>query len=367
MDEMFQKVQDHLLDKLPFVLYRKPNQKEITAYLQQEDTLFSVNDFTEKGFVMSSFDGANTFYIPEEKAKKIQWKCQESFIENVDKSVPFFESKEKEAFVSLVSKGVQAVNNKEFEKVVLSRNEIIAVENTSIFEIYESLVYSYPTAFVYCFYHPKIGTWLGATPELLLNVKEDVFNTISLAGTQKDVGAPTVFWQNKEIEEQQFVTDFIVSKLKNELEAVTVSKPYSIQAGSLWHIRTDISGRITPVTSFEKIIQVLHPTPAVCGLPKESSKKFILENETYDRQFYTGFLGELNCDVDSGQQNADLYVNLRCMQIKANEQDMVNKQNLKQVVLYMGCGVTKDSIPEKEWEESVNKSMTMKKVLQSLS
>lgn len=364
---MFRKVQDHLLDKLPFVLYRKPNQKEITGYLQQEDTLFSVNDFKEKGFVISSFDGANTYYIPEEKAEKFQCKYRESFNQKVEKSVPFFESKDEEVFVSLVSNGVHAIINKEFEKVVLSRNEIVAVGNKSVFEIYESLVYSYPTAFVYCFYHPKIGTWLGATPELLLNVKEDVLKTISLAGTQKDVGTSDVYWQNKEIEEQQFVTDFIVSKLKNELEAVTVSKPYSFQAGSLWHIRTDISGRITPVTSFEKVIQVLHPTPAVCGLPKESAKIFILENENYDREFYTGFLGELNCDVDSGQQNADLYVNLRCMQIKANEQELIDKQSIKQVHLYMGCGVTKDSIPEKEWEESVNKSMTMKKVLQSLS
>ncbi len=360
---MFQKVQTHLQKNLPFVLYRKPNQKEITGYLQQEDTLFSVIDFTEKGFVISSFDGECTYYIPEEKAKKHQWEYQESFVKKAESTIAVYESEHKEAFVDVVKKGVQAIRNKEFEKVVLSRNETISVENTSIVEVYESLVYQYPTAYVYCFHHPKIGTWLGATPELLLNVAEDVFKTISLAGTQKGSGDPAVSWQNKEIEEQQFVTDFIVSKLKNELEAVTVSQPYSVQAGSLWHIRTDITGHLSPQKALCKILKILHPTPAVCGLPKEIAKKFILENENYDRQFYTGFLGELNCEDITGKHNVDLYVNLRCMQIKATATEMAEKQSLKQVILYMGCGVTKDSIPEKEWEESVNKSMTMKKVL----
>jgi isochorismate synthase len=42
--------------------------------------------------------------------------------------------------------------------------------------------------------------------------------------------------------------------------------------------------------------------------------------------------------------------------INTNTTDLVTK-----VHVYMGCGITKDSIPEKEWEESVNKSMTMKR------
>jgi isochorismate synthase len=96
----------------------------------------------------------------------------------------------------------------------------------------------------------------------------------------------------------------------------------------------------------------LHPTPAVCGLPKEDSKKFIIENENYDRSYYTGYLGELNTRSVNNELSSDLYVNLRSMQIE-NENAYV----------YIGCGITKDSDPEKEWEESVNKSMTMKRVL----
>jgi isochorismate synthase len=108
----------------------------------------------------------------------------------------------------------------------------------------------------------------------------------------------------------------------------------------------------------QQVINLLHPTPAVCGLPKEKSKAFILENENYDRSFYTGFLGELNSSFATDSVSSNLFVNLRCMQI-----EVASKLTMTKAYLYMGCGITKDSIPEKEWTESVNKSMTMKKVL----
>ena len=219
-------------------------------------------------------------------------------------------------------------------------------------DAFKKLVLLYPSAFVYCFYHPKIGNWIGATPEQLLKVTENNFETISLAGTQKDTGSSEILWGEKEKEEQQFVTDYLVSRLKNVAKAVQFTKPYSIKAGSIWHIKTDVSCVLNSDSSLKKVIQLLHPTPAVCGLPKEIAKDFILENEPYDRSFYTGFLGELNCSPTKESISSDLFVNLRCMQIKDS-----------QAHLYIGCGITKDSDPEKEWEESVNKSMTMKKVL----
>lgn len=112
----------------------------------------------------------------------------------------------------------------------------------------------------------------------------------------------------------------------------------------------------------------MHPTPAVCGLPKDISKAFILKNENYNREFYTGFLGELNIkerksrnvnrhnienDAYASVKNvSNLYVNLRCMQLVNNH-----------AIVYIGGGITKDSIPEKEWEETVSKSQVIKSIL----
>jgi isochorismate synthase len=194
---------------------------------------------------------------------------------------------------------------------------------------------------------------MGSTPERLLKANTNTFYTMSLAGPQKIQSDKEVVWEKKEMEEQQFVTDFILNNLKDLTSEVSVSSPYTAKAGTLAHIKTDIEGVINDNSSLKEVVSVLHPTPAVCGLPKEVSKNFILEHEGYDREYYTGFLGELNKEgFNKEELKSDLYVNLRCMKIKDN-----------QAHLYVGCGITKDSIPEKEWEESVNKSMTMKKVL----
>lgn len=346
------KVQNQLAQKLPFVLYCKPNSEEIIGLFQQNDTAYKVEDYTEKGFVFASFDGNQTYIIPENQSEIMRFVWDKKEFSFPEKEVPVADESEKKEFENLVAKGIQGIKNQEFKKVVLSRKETVDLVDFDLETTFEKLVQLYPTTFVYCFFHPKLGTWLGATPEQLLKANDSVFETIALAGTQKANDSSAVIWKQKEKEEQQFVTDYIVNKLKNVASDVLVSEPYSIQAGSIWHIKTDISGVFNLGSSLQQVVSLLHPTPAVCGLPKEESKAFILENEKYDRTFYTGFLGELNSSLTNETQSSDLFVNLRCMQIFENE-----------ALLYMGCGITKDSIPEKEWEESSNKSVTMKKVL----
>lgn len=333
--------------KLPFVIYKKPNKNTITGLFQQKDTLFEVNDFTEKGFIFASFDGSKTFLIPENESEIIRVDFQKKEITISEKEADSPNELDKNNFETLVAKGIQAIANNEFKKVVLSRKETVDLVDFDLISAFEKLVQLYSTTFAYCFYHPKVGIWLGATPEQLLKANEIEFETIALAGTQKDKGSNEVVWPKKEQEEQQFVTDYIVDKIKDVASNVLVSEAYSLKAGSIWHIKTDISGTLNSNSSLRQVLQLLHPTPAVCGFPKDKSKAFILENENYDRTFYTGFLGELNME-----DKTDLFVNLRCMEICGS-----------QAHLFMGCGIIKDSIPEKEWEESSNKSATMKKIL----
>jgi isochorismate synthase len=352
------KVQKQLEQDVPFVVYCKPNSDTVIGLFQQNDTLYQVNDFSEKGFVFSSFDGSQTYIIPENQSERISAFWEKKEIALVSKEGSLTDETSKKDFVDLVTKGIQAIKSNEFKKVVLSRKETVDLANFDLALTFERLVQLYPSTFVYCFYHPKIGFWLGASPEQLLKAKDTVFETIALAGTQKDTGLAETIWENKEKEEQQFVTDYIVAKLENVAEEVLVSRPYSVKAGSIWHIKTDISGTLNSNSNLREVIALLHPTPAVCGLPKDDSKAFILKNENYDRTFYTGFLGELNSSSKPNSVQTDLFVNLRCMQIEPG-----SKPGIAKAYLYMGCGITKDSIPEKEWEESVNKSMTMKKVL----
>jgi isochorismate synthase len=352
MNDFFKKVIKQQEQKLPFVLYCKPNSDTIIGMFQHNDTLFDVVDFTEKGFVFASFDGNSIHLIPENQSEITAVIKEKGGVEISKKKEEVSTASEKIDFEKLVSKGIQAIENQELKKVVLSRKEIIELGKFDLVATFEKLVRLYPNTFVYCFYHPKVGVWLGATPEQLVKANVNVFETMALAGTQKDYGSDAIVWEKKEREEQQYVTDYIVDQLQEVALEVSVTEPYSIKAGSVWHLKTDIWGVLNAGFSLKQVVHLLHPTPAVCGLPKEASKAFILENENYDRTFYTGFLGELNTSFAVDSVSSDLFVNLRCMQIRDS-----------QAHLYMGCGITKDSIPENEWMESVNKSMTMKKVL----
>ena len=206
------------------------------------------------------------------------------------------------------------------------------------------MIIQYPSAFCYLFYHPKVGTWLAATPETLFQSNGHNFQTMALAGTQP-FKEGEIHWLSKEKEEQQIVTDTIVQQLQGYAEKIEVSAPKTVQAGKVMHLCTIIKGKIKENKAFE-IIQRLHPTPAVCGYPTKEARTFIIENELYNRQYYTGYCGWVS------NNNQALYVNLRCMQITANE-----------TFLYVGGGITKDSIPEKEYEETQNKAQTMITIL----
>lgn len=352
MTNIFHKATRHFEQKLPFVVYSKPNSTQLIGFFQQNCSLFEAIDFSEKGFVFSNFKGNQSILFPEEECEILQetysLKIEIDQIANSEASTDG-----KENFKLLVEKGIKAIQEGVFEKVVLSRKEILECESFNFLKTFEKMLSKYPSAFRYCWYHPEVGMWLGATPEQLMKIEELNFKTVALAGTQKWNSTVEVVWEEKEQKEQQFVTDFIVSSLKKEVSSLDASKSYTFQAGNLAHLKTDIEGVFKSNFELKKVIDVLHPTPAVCGLPKEVSKAFILANEGYERKFYAGFLGELNQNFGKRDtSDVDLFVNLRCMEIKQN-----------QIHLYIGCGITKDSNPENEYFETANKAMTMKQIL----
>lgn len=351
MSGLYQKAEEQLQKRLPFVVYSKPGETVAVGIFQKDASLHFTTDFTEEGFVFAPFSGEQFVLLPNEISDVHTEEYSRNAIENNNK-VFEFDTTAKENFEQLVQNGVDAICNGDFKKVVLSRTEPVSLENSSPFVLFKKLLSAYPTAFKYCFFHPEIGMWLGATPEQLLKVSDDRIKTVALAGTQVYHDGE-IKWENKEREEQLFVTEFILDGLQDYVAEKNSSQPYTFRAGNIVHIKTDIEARLHDKQDLGKIIKMLHPTPAVCGLPKEESRKFILENEGYDREYYSGFLGELNRDFAKGMQNnSDLFVNLRCMKLQATTAN-----------LYIGCGITKDSVPEKEFFETVNKSLTLKNIL----
>ncbi len=370
--DFFARLEQQFTSKLPFVAYRKPNSDEVKAMLQIDDKLNKVSDYNESGFVFAPFDDReDAVLIPSDNSEVISLSVVIPANAGIHSSNEEVSSESKTHHINLVQKGIDSIKSNHLKKVVLSRQETVNLSEANPLKLFKLLLQTYPTAFVYCWYHPKVGLWLGATPETLLRVEGNLFETMALAGTQLYNGTLDVIWQDKEKEEQQLVTDFVVSSLESSVgsQHINVSEVKTVKAGNLLHLQTKVKGTLNfKILNFKQVLQALHPTPAICGIPKESAKQFILENENYNREFYTGFLGELNLQEkktrNSNKRNVEnnayasvkkvsnLFVNLRCMQIQDDD-----------AIIYVGGGITKDSIPENEWIETVNKTNTMKKVL----
>ena len=367
-DSFFEALEQQYAQKLPFVVYRRPVNSVIKSWLQKDDVLYKTKDFSESGFVFAPFD------LSEDSILFPQDDCNMSELEIVTLTSDDLldentvEASGKEAHEALVQKGVETIQQGDLKKVVLSRVEEKALADENPFVIFKRLYNKYRNAMVYCWYHPKVGLWLGATPELLLKVEGKQLTTIALAGTQPYGRTTNVTWKDKEIEEQQIVTDYIKQQIEPFTDKVNISEVETIRAGSLLHLKSRITCTIESSENLYPIIEALHPTPAVCGFPKQKAKEFILQHENYNREYYTGFLGELNLkqsrtrntnrrNVENNayavvKTHSNFYVNLRCMQLK-NETALV----------YVGGGITRDSDPEKEWEETVNKTSTILNVV----
>lgn len=232
-----------------------------------------------------------------------------------------------------------------FKKIILSRIKKTTTE-LHPFEIFEQLNQTYQNTFNYIISIEGEGCWIGATPETLIEIDKGNCKTVSIAGTK----SKSDNWGEKEINEQLLVTEFIADELDEFLIETNIKGPYTITAGAVEHLKTDFSGELSNISSWSKLLERLHPTPATCGIPKLKALTHIQTIELHQRKFYTGYLGPIN------SKKKELFVNLRCMEIQG-----------KNAFLYLGGGITAQSIALDEWTETENKSKTLLNVIQQES
>lgn len=237
----------------------------------------------------------------------------------------------------------QNVENNIFQKLVLAHSIAYQCNNNiNIPQLYIKACNNYPNMLVAWISTTNTGTWIMATPEILLKKRNNKWNTIALAGTMEKKGE----WSKKNINEQNIVQKYLIKQISTLTNNISQNKTHTINAANLWHLRSDIYFTINNNTTIADIINTIHPTPAVCGLPKQKAIEFILNNELDDRGYYSGFIGEI-----STNDNIDLYVTLRCMEICQNG-----------YIIHAGGGIMPDSKEENEWNETINKMKSMKKL-----
>ncbi|MBV6645645.1 MAG: isochorismate synthase [Cyclobacteriaceae bacterium] len=258
-------------------------------------------------------------------------------------------------FLDQVQHAIDEITKEELDKVVLSRYEDKTLpEGFDAVSAFERACAQFPNAMVYLAYLPEGGTWLGATPEVLLETDSEKLVTNSLAGTQKlEVGQSLndVAWTQKEIEEQAMVSRYIINCFKKiRLREFNEKGPHTVQAGHLAHLKTTYEVDLSQINMPELgkvLLDLLHPTSAVCGMPLEKAKNFLKNYENINREYFTGFLGPVSIE-----DQTHLFVNLRCMQIMGNTGRF-----------YAGAGITQDSDPEKEFRETELKMQTLKSII----
>ena len=239
-----------------------------------------------------------------------------------------------------------------FRKIVLARcvDEETA-EPIEPMTLFRCACERYPRMFISLVYTEKSGYWLTATPEILLEKQDAQWRTIALAGTMKLVGeqlngeGEALAWSTKNIQEQRIVATYITECLEQFTSDFQEEGPRTVRAANLVHLRSDFTFTLPDSDHLGDLLHALHPTPAVCGLPKRDTFNFIIRNEHAPRRYYSGFMGPI------GEQT-HLYVSLRCMNIEANRYH-----------LYAGGGLLKDSTEEQEWQETEAKLETMRSLL----
>ncbi len=350
--------------RLTFAAYSLPFGEQITAVIQETHDLRPFNSLRgpskAKGFVFAPFKSSTSVRpvvitpdilirhsVSEQQADALHAILAQPLPVARATTVA---STPAELFQAHVRKTISEVRRGDYDKVVLSRTKSIeGIYAPAMDEIFFSLCEAYPEAFVYLV-NIAGHTWMGATPEPLLCSDGDVFYTDSLAATRPftPTNSNIAKWNSKERQEQRYVAEDIESVLNTfAIRDYKTVGPLIRKAGSLLHLCTRFSFPKPAEFDWGAFVEALHPTPAICGTPRPRALQAIEALEKHDREYYGGFLGPVGIDG-----HLQLFVNLRCMKIYENA-----------VTVFAGSGITSDSIPEEEWQETELKCETVLSVV----
>lgn len=196
---------------------------------------------------------------------------------------------------------------------------------------------------------------IGATPEILVRIRNGNLETEAIAGTISNSGAPAevlaekLFNDIKERHEHEFVVGFITEKLRAlGLEPRNPQEPEIQKLPNVFHLRTPIHAECREI-DLGKVASTLHPTPAMCGLPASDAKRHILNSEPFPREHFSAPIGFIDTDG-----NGFFAVAIRCAHVSSEK-----------IRLYAGSGLVAESDPAKELDEINSKFAALAKFLTS--
>ncbi|GAB5098532.1 isochorismate synthase [Caballeronia sp. HLA56] len=255
------------------------------------------------------------------------------------------------AFATAVAHAIARIHTGELEKVVLARTlEVDCEDLVEVAPLVASLAACNPRGYTFSVGIGDGRTLLGASPELLVSRFGNVVRANPLAGSAPRSSNPIEDRRSaeillnsvKDLEEHRVVVDAVRDSLAPLCRDLDVpARPSLIDTDTMWHLSTVVSG-VTDADALTLAL-ALHPTPAVCGTPREAARDFIRAAEPFDRGFYSGMLGWLD-----GRGDGEWIVTIRC----AEAVDRTLR-------LFAGAGIVAKSTPGGECAETAAKFKTM--------
>ena len=315
--------------------FKLPYQEKIFTVVENSNNS-AVSFFDFEGLEKVNFNG-EIFEISAENLMKENISVEDLSLFNDENDII-----NKENYLKTIENIIKFINEFQLEKLVFSRRKAINFKEINLINSFRNLNKNYPNALSYLFLKDNI-CWIGAFSEVLgkYHKQSETFETMSVAGTLPLEKT----WTNKEISEQITVTNYIENILKKYNTEVAISETKDHISGNIKHLKTEFSIKVKP-DKVENLIIELHPTPAVCGIPKDICREAISTFENSERELYAGYIKVETEDI------LYYFVNLRCAKIYKNT-----------ALLYLGGGINKESSPENEWQETELKAEAIAKNL----
>jgi menaquinone-specific isochorismate synthase len=199
------------------------------------------------------------------------------------------------------------------------------------------------------------GLW-GASPETLVRVNDRRVETRVLAGSaarghdpQSDTNAAARLANSaKDRDEHEYAMQSVLTALAPKCRSIVgASTPFTLRLSNVWHLASDIEGVLRTRTSVLDIIDSLHPTAAVAGVPTDRALATIADIEAIPRGRYAGPVGWVD-----GTGNGEWAIALRCAQWRETD-----------IVAHAGAGVIVGSDPESEYAETELKFRPIREAL----
>lgn len=332
--EIKEAINNALKFRIPFYAYKKKNKPEFLFGAQIDNNFKSDSGFRIVPFMKSGKCKAKTIYR-QYTEKDIPLFPTSNIIPAITES-----STERQKYIQSAQKCINEIKDRnDLSKVVFSRIIVKDFSTDDWTVVLENLVKSNPNAFIHIFYTPETGCWLGATPETLGEYSNGIFKTMALAGTRK-IGVEN--WTLKDIEEQEYVVKYIANIIECLDLRYSVSEKFTANAGCVEHLCNEFTIFESNFNKIEELVNHLHPTPALAGMPKKESIDCINKYESHNREYYGGYIGPFS------RNEFDYKVNLRCIKFDNNK-----------IQLFAGGGLTSKSNADKEFQETESKSQTI--------